>query len=377
MRPPFLTIDLDKIEHNARTVVGLCARHGLDVTGVTKATCGHPDVARAMLRGGVSSIGESHLENIARLEAAGVHTSYLLLQLPPLSGVAEVVASVDLSLNSELSVLEGLSAAARRRGHLHEVLLMVDLGDLREGIWPDDLVPFVREALRLPGIRIKGLGTNLACFGGVAPSGSNMHQLVDLGREIETTFGFTLDWISGANSSGLDLIAAGAMPERVNHARIGEGILLGRETVRRRPWPGTFQDAFVLYAEVLELRKKPSMPVGERCEDAFGALPAFEDRGEILRALLNVGREDVDVTAIAPLDPGITILGGSSDYLVVDVTGSPRPLRVGDILGFSPQYGALLAAMTSDHVQKCPLRAGAAAGADRGSGGEQRVPDRP
>lgn len=376
MRAPYLTIDLDKIEHNARTVVALCARHGLAVTGVTKVTCGHPDVARAMLRGGVSSIGESHLESIARLRAAGVRTSYLLLQLPPPSGVDEVVATADVSLNSELSVLEGLSAAARRRGHIHEVLLMVDLGDLREGIWPDDLVPFVRQALRLPGLHIRGLGTNLACFGGVAPSPDNMGQLVELGREIETTLGVTLEWISGANSSGLDLIAAGAMPGRVNHARIGEGILLGRETVHRRPWPGTFQDAFVLYAEVVELRRKPSMPVGERGEDAFGALPAFEDRGEILRALVNVGREDVDVAAITPLDPGITILGGSSDYLVLDVTGIRRPLRVGDILGFSPQYGALLASMTSEHVQKCPLEARVPAGAECESGGEPNAPRR-
>jgi predicted amino acid racemase len=288
----------------------------------------------------------------------------MLLQLPALSGVDEVVASVDVSLNSELSVLEGLSAAARRRGRIHEVLLMVDLGDLREGIWPDDLVPFARTALRLPGIRIRGLGTNLACFGGVAPSDDNMTRLVELGREIERAFGVTLEWISGSNSSGLGLIAAGGMPRRVNHARIGEGILLGRETLHRRPWPGTVQDAFVLHAEVLELRKKPSMPVGERCEDAFGNLPTFEDRGEVLRALLNVGREDVDVAAIAPLDAGIVILG--------DVTGATRRVRVGDTLAFSLKYGALLAAMTSEHVRKCPVRAGVLAG--DGGGGRRRGP---
>jgi predicted amino acid racemase len=353
---PYLTIDLDKIEHNARTIVGLCTQHNIAVTGVTKVTCGNPDVAKAMLRGGVGSIGESHIENIQRMKAAGVHTAYMLLQIPPLSGVDEVVETVDVSLNSELSVLEGLSAAAMRRGQVHDVILMVDLGDLREGIWPADLVPFVREALRLRGIRIKGLGTNLACFGAVAPSENNMHQLVELAREIEAGFGLTLEWISGANSSGLELIAAGRMPRRVNHARMGEAILLGRETIRRKPWPGTFQDAFVLHAEVLELRKKPSLPVGERCEDAFGKLPAFEDRGERMRALLNVGREDVDLDGIAPIDGRIMVLGGSSDYLVVDVTGAAA-VRVGDELPFSVKYGALLAAMTSEYVKKRPVRA--------------------
>lgn len=357
-----MTIDLRKIEHNARTIVGLCGQHGIQVTGVTKATCGNPDVARAMLRGGVSAIGDSHLENVQRMKAAGVVSSYMLLQVPPLSGVDEVVASVDVSLNSELAVLEGLSEAARRRGRLHEVVLMVDLGDLREGIWPAELVPFVRQALRLRGIRLKGLGTNLACFGAVAPSEDNMSQLIELACEIERTFGFTFEWISAANSSGLDLIASARMPTRVNHARMGESILLGRETIQRNPWPGTFQDAFTLYAEILELRKKPSVPVGKRCEDAFGNLPAFADRGEVTRALLNVGREDVDIEGIAPLDRRVLILGGSSDYLVVDVTGAAGAVRVGDEIAFSLKYGALLAAMTSEYVKKRPIEGDRAQG---------------
>jgi predicted amino acid racemase len=355
MAHPYLSIDLDKIEHNARVVVGLCKHNGIEVTGVTKVTCGNRDVADAMLRGGVSSIGESHLESVHRLKVAGVRTSYMLLRIPPLSGVDEVVETVDVSLNSELSVLEGLSAAACRRGKIHEVILMVDLGDLREGIWPADLVSFAREALRLPGIRIKGIGTNLACFGAVAPTEDNMTQLVELAGQIEQTCGVALEWISGANSSALELIASGRMPRRVNHARIGEAILLGRETIRRKPWPGTFQDAFILHAEVLELRRKPSVPVGERCEDAFGKHPVTEDRGERMRALLNVGREDVDLDGIAPLDRRITVLGGSSDYLVADVTGALDRVRVGAELTFSLNYGALLAAMTSEYVGKRPV----------------------
>ncbi len=355
MQQPYLTIDLDKIEHNARTIVALCKQRGIEVTGVTKVTCGNPDVARSMLRGGVSSIGESHLESVQRLRTAGIQASYMLLQLPALSAVDAVVETVDVSLNSELAVLAGLSDAACRRGTVHDVILMVDLGDLREGIWPADLVSFTCAALELPGIRIKGLGTNLACFGAVAPTTDNMRQLVELACEIERTCGAALEWISGANSSGLDLIAAGNMPERVNHARIGEAILLGRETTHRRPWPGTFQDAFALHAEVLEVRRKPSVPIGERCEDAFGKHPVIEDRGEVLRALLNVGREDVDLGGIAPLDGRLAILGGSSDYLVVDLTAAPN-LGVGAELSFSLNYSALLAVMTSEYVKKLPLR---------------------
>ncbi len=354
MTHPYLTIDLDKIEHNARTLVDLCRAHGIEVMGVTKATGGHPEVAKAMLRGGVASIGESRLEHIHRLRDAGVDTPCALLRLPALSGVEEVAAEVGLSLNSELAVLEGLSRAACERGRVHEVILMVDLGDLREGLWPDDLVPFAGEALALPGIRIAGLGTNLACLGGVVPSEANMRRLVALAEELERSLDLELRWISGMNSSGLDLLASGGLPHRVNHARLGEAILLGRETTHRRPWPGTFQDAFVLHAEVLELKRKPSVPLGERAEDAFGHLPAFEDRGEILRALLNIGREDVYVEGLTPLDGRLKVLGGSSGYLVLDATAGG--LRVGDRVAFLPSYSALLQAMTSVNVEKRPLR---------------------
>ena len=352
MTRPFVTIDVTKIEHNARSIVRLCAAHGIDVVGVTKGTCGHPDVAKAMLRGGVSSIGESRMENIRRLKAEGVETSYMLLRIPPLSEVDEVAKSVDVSLNSELSVLSGLSEAAGRRGRVHDVIIMIDLGDLREGILPADLVPFVRDVLRLQGIRIVGIGTNLTCFGGIVPSARNMNELVERAHDLERTFGLKLAWVSGANSSALELIASGHMPSRMNQARIGEGILLGRETVHRKPWPGTFQDAFVLHAEVLELKEKPSVPIGERGEDAFGKSPEFVDRGDIERAILNVGREDVDVGGISPIDPNLAILGASSDYLILDVSRAERRVRVGDILTFSLNYSALLAAMTSQYVEK-------------------------
>ena len=356
---PYLIIDLDKIERNARTVVDLCAQHGITVTGVTKGVCGHPGVASAMLRGGVASIADSRMKNIQRLRNSCLDTALILLRVPPLSAVNAVVELADLSLNSELPVLEGLSAAAIRTGKTHDVIVMVDFGDLREGIWPDDVIAFVREAISLEGVRIKGIGTNLACFGGVVPSEANMNQLAALASEIEHRFEMTLEWISGINSSGLELITSGRMPRRINHARIGEAILLGRETIHRKPWPDTFQDAFVLHAEILELKQKPSIPVGERSEDAFGHLPVFEDRGDRRRALINVGREDIDINGISPRDSRIDILGGSSGYLVLDVTAVKDHIAVGDALSFTLNYSALLAAMTSEYVTKYTLNGSA------------------
>jgi ornithine racemase len=352
---PYITIDLNKIEHNARTITVLCGKYGIEVCGVTKVTCGMPQVAKAMLRGGVACIGESRMKNIHRLKANGVSTEFTLLRIPPLSAAEDIVTSVNMSLNSELSVIQALSEAAFRRGLVHHIMIMVDLGDLREGVWPDDLLPMVREVVELPGIRIAGLGTNLSCYGGVIPSGKNMIKLVEYARRIETAFGIKLRYISGGNSSSLNLIASGKMPRAVNHIRIGEGILLGRETVNRAAWPGTFQDAFLLKAEIIELKEKPSVPIGETGEDAFGGKPEFVDKGERDRAILNIGREDVVVEGMVPVDPEISILGASSDHLIVDVTESEN-VRLGSELAFFMNYGALLAAMTSEYVEKRPVR---------------------
>jgi predicted amino acid racemase len=286
------------------------------------------------------------------MKDAGIDTSFMLLRLPPLSRADETVTEVDVSLNSEPAVLDALSAAAEARGLVHDVFLMVELGDLREGIRPADLAPVVKHAARLPAIRIAGLGANLACLAGVVPGERNMQHLATLADEAERLTGTSLEWVSGINSSGLDLIAAGRMPPRINHARIGEAILLGRETTQRRPWPGTCQDAFRLYAEVLELKKKPSAPTGERGEDAFGRYPVFEDRGERRRALVNLGHEDVDVEGLRPLDRRFRIVGASSGYLVLDIAEGEGTLSVGDELAFDLNYSALLAVMSSEYVEK-------------------------
>jgi ornithine racemase len=240
------------------------------------------------------------------------------------------------------------------------VIVMVDLGDLREGVWPDDLIPFVREAVALDGIALVGLGANLTCYGGVVPSEQNMGRLVAYVEAVERTFGIHLPWVSGGNSSALPLLAAGGMPARVNHLRIGEAILLGRETLHRQPWPGTHQDAFLLHGEVIECKRKPSVSIGERVEDAFGETPGFPERGSVVRALVNVGREDVELPGLAPLDPQLRVMGASSDYLVVDATDAAGAIAVGDELVFSLGYGGLLAAMDSEYVGKRYRGAGAA-----------------
>jgi predicted amino acid racemase/arginase family enzyme len=352
---PTVSIDLDIIERNARTVVDACGEHGISVFGVTKGTCGTPQVARAMLRGGVIGIGESRFENIHRLRDSGIDCPVMLLRSPPLSRIEEVIRSVDLSLNSELAIIEELSRVAERMGRIHEIILMLDLGDLREGIWPADLLPAMEAVMDLPGVRVAGLGTNLTCFGAILPTEENMSELLAHAYKIERRFGLELRYISGGNSSTLPLVLSGGMPEGVNNLRIGEAILQGgRDTFHDAPWEALDRDAFALTGELLEVKKKPSLPIGTTGVDAFGKRPVFEDKGDRLRGIVNIGREDVVVEGLTPITPGVAVLGASSDHLVVDLSDATPAPKVGDVLGFRMDYGALLAAMTSEYVEKTP-----------------------
>ena len=353
MQGPRIDIDLGIIEANARAVVARCAQQGIDLFGVTKGTCGVPEIARTMLRGGVRGIAESRLENIRRLRAAGIDCSMLLLRVPSMSQADQVVALADISLNSELTTIAALSDAALRADRVHEVILMLDLGDLREGLWPDDLMATVAAVQPLAGVRIVGLGTNLNCLGGVLPSAANMAQLVALADQVRRRFGLALPYVSAGNSGALPLLLAGGMPAGVTHLRVGEAILQGgRDTFFERPWTALRRDAFTLSGEFIEIKTKPSVPIGARGVDAFGNVPVFADEGLRLRAILDIGQQDIEQDSLLPLAPGVRVVGASSDHLVVDVTDMAPPPRVGERLSFHMGYGSLLRAMTSPYVAK-------------------------
>lgn len=357
MKYPRIEIHLDRLRENAEEIVALGERHNVQIWAVTKVTCGHPEVASTLLRAGVKAIGDSRVENIRRMREAGVEGYYTLIRIPMISDAEEVVRYTDCSLNSEPAVLRALNAAAARQGRVHDVILMVDLGDLREGIWSTDLMGVVEEVLQMSHLHLKGLGTNLTCWGGVLPTEENLGQLAVLAQSVEERFGIRPEIISGGNSSSLPLLRDGQMPQGINQLRIGEVIMLGNDTVVHKPFPHTRPDAFILQAEIVELKTKPSSPIGKIGLDAFGKPPVFEDRGMRLRAILGIGKQDVAADGLRPLDSGIEIVGGSSDHIILDLTEAEGEYRVGDIVSFTVGYECLLKSMTSPYVEKIVVSA--------------------
>ncbi len=232
----------------------------------------------------------------------------------------------------------------------HKIILMVELGDLREGLLPGDLEKTVERVLGQIGIVLVGIGTNLACFGGIKPDEENLGRLSSLAGDIEERFGITLQYVSGGNSANDDWFMSTNTWGRSTILRLGESIFLGRETLHRKPIPELFTDAFRLFAEVIESKVKPSKPYGEICQDAFGNVPEFSDRGPMRRVILGIGLQDVLVAGLTPC-MDVDILGASSDHILIDAKESD--LKVGDEVEFNLNYGALLSSMTSPYVARC------------------------
>jgi predicted amino acid racemase len=347
---PRVEIDLNKLKENVQYLTKECAQQGIGVWAVTKCFCSIPELAKAVIEGGASMLADSRIENLKKLEAFDIPK--VLLRIPMPSEVKDVIRYADYSLNSELATLKLLGKAALGKGCIHKVVLMIDLGDLREGIWNTDVDKFVQEAVKIKGIEIKGFGVNLTCYGGVIPNQQNLGQLVDISREMENKYDLKLDFISGGNSSSYHLIQKQSMVEGINNLRLGEIMLLGRETAYGEAVSELHEDVFVLKGELVVVKSKPSVPVGEIGMDAFGNTPTYEDRVTIKRGIIAFGRQDISPEGITPIDEKIDVIGGSSDHTILDLSNSDKDYKVGDVVEFLVDYGCLLRAMTSVYINK-------------------------
>ncbi len=349
MQTPRIEINLKQISHNAKKLRKLYASKGIELIGVTKSVCGDPAIADILTKTGIKILADSRISNIKRMKNAGIKAQFLLLRTPALSEVRSVIQYSDISLNSELSVIKKLSKFAIENKVLHKIILMVEMGDLREGIMPVDLIDMAKQVISLKGIKLAGIGTSFACFGGVKPDQKKIEFLSTLAKNIEDKFGQKLEFISGGNSANYDWFMSIDHVGKVNNLRIGESIFLGCETIHRKPIPGLYTNSFKLIAEVIESKIKPSKPYGEICQDAFGNIPSFADLGQRNRAILGIGRQDVLVSGLIP-DYDIDILGASSDHLIIDTKNID--LRVGNEIKFNLNYGSLLSSMTSPYIKK-------------------------
>ena len=346
-RYPRVEINLAHLQHNVSKVVEKCGSFGIQVAGVIKGATGIPEGARAFRKGGAAFIASSRLEQLEDAINAGIEKPVMLIRIPMLSEVKDVIRLADISLNSEFEVIKALNDEARAQGKLHKVILMADLGDLREGFWDKDEMIKVAEYIenKMINIQLVGIGTNVGCYGSISPTVEKLEELVEIAEKIEERLGRQLEYISGGATSSLMRVWDKNIPKRINMLRVGEGILLARDldVFYGYDMSDLYQDIFRLKAEVIEVKDKPSYPVGTIAIDAFGHTPTYVDRGIRRRALLAMGKVDYgDPAELLPMDKGIEVLGASSDHTIIDVEDAERDYKVGDIMTFDICYATVV-----------------------------------
>lgn len=349
---PRMLIDLDKLKKNAEVMVEKCRKNGMSVAAVTKVFCADERITRAFMQTDVEFLADSRITNIKKYPLDhGKKT--MLLRAPMPQQAADCVKWCDVSLISERATLEALQAAAKEQNKRHGVILMVDVGDLREGIYfdqPDLIMQTADYIVAQSHLDLLGLGLNLTCYGAIIPTREKMEQLCEFVARIEEKHGITLMVNSGGNSSSIPLVEKGDMPSKITNIRLGESLARGEETAYQTQVEGLALDAIVMEAGLVEVQSKPSYPDGEIGLNAFGEKIFFEDKGRMTRGIVSLGRQDTDHEGLTPMDPGVVVLGASSDHLIVDLTHGEKEYKVGDTLQFSMNYSAILKGFTSKYV---------------------------
>lgn len=353
---PQLHVDLKKFRHNIDEIVSRCNNSGINVTGVIKGFHGIPEMVREFDDSACISIGSSRIEQLIRVkEDPTCKKPTALIRIPMLSEVETLVKYVDFSLNSEMKVIEKINEECEKQGKRHGVVLMADLGDLREGFWDKDEMVEVAVQIEnnLAHVDLMGVGTNLGCYGSIKATPEKLNELIEIAERIEARIGRELEIISGGGTTSTMNVFEGIMPKRINHLRIGEGIILAVDYEKLFNTNSDFlnKDVFTLKAEVIEVKDKPSHPVGELTYDAFGFVQTYEDRGIRKRALVALGRVDIgDPELIMCRNKKIEVLGASSDHLILDIEDVEEEINVGDLIEFDICYANMVYATSSENI---------------------------
>lgn len=346
---PRIVINREKFRNNLRYLLDESHKRGISVMAVTKVFCADHKLINILNEEKVDYIADSRIQN---LKGIASNIPKVLLRIPSHYEVADVVKHSNISLNSEISTIRLLDKEADKINVRHGVILMIDLGDLREGFFFEEkLFEAVEKVLKMDNIKLKGIGTNLTCYGGVIPTPETLQKLVEFKDKIEKEYDIKLDIVSGGNSSTIDMLLEGSIPKGINNLRLGESIVLGRETAFGNYIDYTYNDVFTLEADIIELKVKPSVPIGQIGMNAFGKTPVFKDKKNMLRAIIAVGKQDVDHQELIPFDT-IEAIGSSSDHIILDVSDTITIYQVGDVVTFKLTYASILSLMTSKYVIK-------------------------
>ncbi len=351
----FLQLDKTALAHNFKQLDKLFAGQGKEWGVVTKLLCGHRPYLEEVLRLKPQVVFDSRLSNLRMVRNIDPKVRTAYIKPTPPSLIPHILEYADITFNTELKTIHALNEEAEKQGKVHEVVIMIEMGDLREGVMREDLLDFYKQVFDLKNIEIIGIGTNLNCLNGIMPSEDKLIQLSLYSQLIEARFERKLKWLTAGTSVVFPLLPAGMLPAGINHFRIGETLFFGNDIVRHEPIEGMRQDIFTLEAEVLEVQEKPSAPSGIIGTNVAGKTPSYTLRDQAktsFRALLDVGLLDIDDGDIRSMIPGLSVEGASSDMIVIDLGKNENGIKVGDTIPFRINYMGALRLLNSNYIDK-------------------------
>ncbi|TXB67632.1 alanine racemase [Phaeodactylibacter luteus] len=351
----YLTLNRSHLKHNYQYLNNLFQENGIEWAIVTKLLCGNEDYLQEVISLGIKEVCDSRIYNLAKIKAIAPDMQTVYIKPPAMDEIEDVVRYADVSFNSESTTIKKISEEAQRQGKTHRVTIMIELGDLREGIMGENLVDFYDKIFELPNIEVVAIGSNLNCLHGVMPSEDKLIQLNLYKQLVEAKFNKKIPWVTGGTSVVLPLLFRQQIPKGINHFRIGETLYFGVDLFEEKPIPAMKPDVFRLYTQIIEITKKPKVPIGQMAANPSGDVFEIneEDYGkESYRAILDIGTLDISVDYLIPDDESIEVVNASSDMLVVDLGGQSPNYKVGDAVSFQLKYMGALSLLNSDYIEK-------------------------
>ena len=351
----FLELHRKRLRHNHRFLKELFEKQGMDWGIVTKLLCGNETYLKEVIALGEKELHDTRISNLKVIKRLVPDVQTVYIKPPAKRSIPNVVRYADVSFNSDLTTIRLLSDEAVRQDRHHKVIIMVEMGDLREGVMGDELIDFYAQVFELPHISIIGLGTNLNCLNGIMPTQDKLIQLCLYKQLIETRFDKRIPWVTGGTTVTIPLLLKKQLPKGVNHFRVGEALFFGKDLFTNGTIKGMRNDVFRLHTEVIELSEKPMVPIGEQGVNVAGETPTFDEADigrTAFRAILDIGLLDVDPSHLTPLDERVKIIEASSDMLVLDLGDNPAGYKMGDLVSFAPDYMGTLGIMNSRYIVK-------------------------
>ncbi len=220
----FLKLYRKKLEHNYHFLNKLFMKNDIEWGVVSKLLCGNKLYIKELYDLGIREMHDTRITNLKAIKEVSSDIQTVYIKPVPNRSVVNIIKYADVSFNTEFSTIKLLSKEAKKQKKLHKIIIMVEMGDLREGVMGEALVGFYSKVFELPNIEIIGLGTNFNCLNGIMPSVDKLVQLSAYKKMIEKKFKRKIRWISGGTSVAIPMLLKNKIPEDVNHFRIGEAL---------------------------------------------------------------------------------------------------------------------------------------------------------